>query len=54
MYRELYEKYKNRPRRTFASQEEFREWLHSMMGSITDETFVAPEDAYPVYDNDKR
>ena len=52
MYEDIYEEYKNRPKRTFASKEEFREWLDSIMGSITDETFVAPEDAYPVYAND--
>ena len=56
MYEELYKEYMrsaNAPRRKFATQEEWHAWVDSMAGSITDETFVAPEDAYPVYDNVK-
>ncbi|MBQ7594745.1 MAG: hypothetical protein IJU48_10390 [Synergistaceae bacterium] len=38
------------PKRTFATEEEYHEFLHSLYGSITDETFVEPEDAYFDYD----
>ena len=39
-----------RPKKTFATPEEWHEWVNSMYGSITDETFVEPEDAYFDYD----
>ena len=38
------------PKRTFATPEEWHEWVRATAGSITDETFVEPEDAYFDYD----
>ena len=34
------------PKIIFESKEEWKNWLRSMAGSITDETFVEPEDHY--------
>ena len=43
----------SKPRRVFATKEEFSEWLDSIMGSITDETFfeafLPHEDLSPIY-----
>lgn len=49
----MYEEHKNnsgQPKRKFATKKEWQDWLHSMAGSITDDTFVAPPDAYVNYE----
>ena len=41
----------NGPKIRFETDEEWHEWVNATYGSITDETFVEPEDAYFDYDD---
>ena len=38
------------PKRKFATREEWHKWVDSTAGSITDESFVRPADAYFGFD----
>ena len=41
------------PKRKFKDMKEWAEWVHATAGSITDETFVKPEDAYRLTEDEK-
>ncbi len=41
------------PKRKFNSRDEWEKWVNDTSGSITDETFTAPEDAYILTDYEK-
>ncbi|MBQ6774481.1 MAG: hypothetical protein IJP48_10540 [Synergistaceae bacterium] len=42
------------PKRKFKDMQEWADWVRATAGSITDETFVEPEDGYVLTEDEKR